>query len=293
MARFACLVALVVQAGVAAAQGEVVLPHVHGLAYSSDGKRLMVPSHHGLALYEKGRWSRGPGPAHDYMGFVATAKGLYSSGHPVPGSGLVNPFGLMRSEDGGRTWRKLGLEGESDFHLLAASWNAGAVYVWNEERNSRMPRAGLYLTRDDGGAWKAARSSGLRGKKIAIAAHPNDAAMVALATSDGVFLSRDAGESFFALTTVQGTAVYFDLDGRQLWYGAFAGRPLLRRAPLAAAGEAQELPLPPLTGDAVSFVAQNPTSRSQYAIATYQRNVYVSADAGRSWTQIAEYGTAR
>src|SRR2546429_5088264 len=51
-----------------------------------------------------------------YMGFAATAQGAYSSGHPAPESGLTNPFGLIRSRDGGKTWDKLGLEGESDFH---------------------------------------------------------------------------------------------------------------------------------------------------------------------------------
>ena len=33
------------------------LTHVHGLSYSPDGKRLMIPSHHGLAVYENGKWS--------------------------------------------------------------------------------------------------------------------------------------------------------------------------------------------------------------------------------------------
>jgi hypothetical protein len=80
----------------------ISLRHVHGLAYSSDGKRLMIPSHHGLAVYQDGKWAKAPGPEHDYMGFSATARNLYSSGHPAPGSGLVNPFGLMRSDDGGR-----------------------------------------------------------------------------------------------------------------------------------------------------------------------------------------------
>ena len=28
------------------------------------------------------------------------------------GTGLINPFGLLKSRDGGRTWDKLGLEGE-------------------------------------------------------------------------------------------------------------------------------------------------------------------------------------
>src|SRR5439155_3868064 len=108
------------------ALAQVTLMHVHGLAYSPDGKRLMIPSHHGLAVYEDGKWSKAPGPEHDYMGFAATGRNLYSSGHPASGSVLVNPFGLLRSRDGGKTWEKLVLEGESDFHLLATSWNANA-----------------------------------------------------------------------------------------------------------------------------------------------------------------------
>src|SRR5258708_7118421 len=90
------------------AAAQVTLIHVHGLAYSTDGKRLMVPSHHGLAVFENGKWSKAPGPQHDYMGLSGTARNLYTSGHPAPGSALINPFGLMRSRDGGKSWEKLG-----------------------------------------------------------------------------------------------------------------------------------------------------------------------------------------
>src|SRR5258708_30284690 len=88
----------------AQAAAQVTLIHVHGLAYSQDGKRLIIPSHHGLAVYESGKWSKASGPQHDYMGFSATRKSRYSSRHPVPRSGLVNPFGLLRSRDSGKTW---------------------------------------------------------------------------------------------------------------------------------------------------------------------------------------------
>src|SRR3989449_3807605 len=64
--------------GTAHAQDSVTLMHVHGLSYSGDGKRLMIPSHHGVAVYENGKWSKAPGPQHDYMGFSATSKHLYS-----------------------------------------------------------------------------------------------------------------------------------------------------------------------------------------------------------------------
>src|SRR5437879_139258 len=154
----------------AQAAAPVMLMHVHGLAYSPDGKRLMIPSHHGLAVYENGKWSKAPGPQHDYMGFSATGRTLYSSGHPAPGSGLVNPFGLLRSRDGGKTWEKLGLEGESDFHLLATSWSTNAVYVWNPAPSSRMERPGLHYTLNDGLVWKSMTRLEERGEMTAYAA---------------------------------------------------------------------------------------------------------------------------
>jgi len=284
--------ALLALAGPASAQA-VTLTHVHGLSYSPDGKRLIIPSHHGLAVYANGRWSKAPGPQHDYMGFSATAKSLYSSGHPAPGSGLVNPFGLIRSSDGGKTWEKLGLEGETDFHVLGSSWNTNAIYVWNPAPSSRMRKAGLHYTLNDGFAWKPATAAGLRGEPRAVAVHPDDAPTVAIATAAGAYLSRDSGHRFSALAEGgEGLAVYFDLDGKHLWYGSFDGQPRLARVALSGDGAAAIM-LPALSEDAVAYIAQNPAARREYAIATFGRSVYVSKDAGRSWSQIADRGRAK
>jgi len=275
---------------VAPARASVTLTHIHGLAYSSDGKRLMLPSHHGLAVYENGKWSKTPGPQHDHMGFSATAKNLYSSGHPAPGSGMVNPFGLIRSKDGGKTWGKLGLEGETDFHLLATSWHTNAIYVWNPAPSSRMRKPGLHYTVNDGFAWKPARAEDLQGDPAALAVHPGNAAIVAVATSGGIFLSRDSGARFAPLATgAQGVSVFFDLGGEHLWYGSFDGQPRLARAPLGG-GQPVSIALPPLGRDAVAYIAQNPASRSEYAIATFERSVFLSKDGGRSWAPIALRG---
>ena len=275
-----------------AAAADATLTHVHGLAYSADGKRLMIPSHHGLAIYENGKWSKAAGPEHDYMGFSATARHIYSSGHPAPGSGLVNPFGLLRSKDGGKTWDKLGLEGESDFHVMATSWNTNAVYVWNAAPNSRMKQTGLHYTLNDGFTWKRASAKGIDENPYALAVHPDNAQAIALATPDGIFVSRDAGESFTKIGPAQGTAVFFDLDGKHLWYGAYDSAPQLARAPLQG-GPVTRYKLPPLTKDAVSFITQNPARRDEYAIATFNRNVYVSTDPGKSWKAIAERGQGK
>lgn len=286
------LLAVAAFALAAPAHAEVSLLHVHGLSYSTDGKRLMIPSHHGLAVYQNGKWSKAPGPQHDYMGFSATSKYIYSSGHPAPGSGLVNPFGLLRSRDGGKTWEKLGLEGESDFHLLATSWNTNTVFVWNAAPNSRMKQQGLHYTVNDGAAWNAASAQGLQGDPHALAVHPDDPASAAVATSRGIFESSDAGKSFAQIAGGEGTAVFFDLDGKHLWYGAFDGQSRLARARLKG-GPASQLKPPPLTQDAVAYIAQNPAKRDEYAIATFERSVYLSKDGGRTWTAIAERGQGK
>ncbi len=272
----------------------VTLTHVHGLAYSADGARLMIPSHHGLALFENSRWSKAAGPEHDYMGFSATRDALYSSGHPAPGSGLVDPFGLIRSDDGGRTWKKLGLEGESDFHTLATGYRSNAVYVINHGANSRMRQPGIYVTRNDGLQWTRSGGRGLGGQPRGLAVHPDDASIVAAGTNDGLYLSRDSAGQFTQLVGRRRVlAQTFDLDGRHLWFSAHAGSPSLMRIALEAGATPQALNLPPLKDDAVAYIAQNPVRRAELAIATFGRSVFVSLDAGRSWMPIADAGVTR
>ena len=273
--------------------GAVTLTHVHGLSYSADGKQLMVPSHHGLAVFRDGKWSKAPGPSHDYMGFAASRNRLYSSGHPAPGSGLVNPFGVIRSGDGGKTWDKLGLEGETDFHLLATSYETNAIYVYNPAPNSRMKTAGVYYTLNDGFTWQRAAAKGLGGAPRAIAVHPGDAKIVAVATPTGIYLSRNSGESFEPIARKgEGLAVFFDLGGKHLWHSTYDGSPQLARAALQG-GANTAVTSPPLTKDAVAYVAQNPARPEEYAIATFERSVFLSKNMGKNWTQIARNGQVK
>lgn len=273
-----------------AASSQTTLTHVHGLAYSPDGRRILIPSHDGLAIYDNGCWSKAPGPPHDYMGFAATKQHYYSSGHPAPGSGLKNPFGLIRSGDGGRTWAKLGFEGESDFHLMAAGYANNAIYVYNSTPNSRMDRPGIYHTVNDGFAWHRADAKGISGQLTSLAAHPADANVVAAGTRSGLFVSKDAGESFVTLLSNQQVlAVYFELDGAHLWSSSADTVAHLIRFEWMS-GKRTEIRLPPLSRDAVAYVAQNPLKPSELAIATFERSVFVTKDSAQSWIQIADRG---
>jgi len=277
----------------AGALAQVTLMHVHGVAYSADGKSLYVSVHDGIVIYSDGKWSRPPSLRHDYMGFAASKNYFYSSGHPAPGSGFVNPLGLIRSNDGGKTWEKLGLERESDFHLMAASYGTDAIYVYNPAPNSKMPAPGIYSTVNQGFAWRRAQASGLNGQPMGLAVHPQDPKWVAVAAGkSGLYISSDSGESFRAVASDQVLAAFFDLDGKHLWYSSYAGAPALIRLNWQT-GQKRTIALPPITGDAIAYIAQNPKNTREYAIATFERSVYLSRDEGKTWTQIADRGRAQ
>lgn len=273
----------------APASAEPILHHVHGLAFTPDGGALVVPAHIGLAVYRDGRWSSAPGPAHDFMGFSVAKNAIYTSGHPAPGSPLRNPLGLIKSTDGGKTWQQLSLYGEADFHDIAVGYQTNVVYVISGWANSQMPQPGIYYTRDEGKTWKGSELGGISSPINSIAAHPGDAATVALGTMSGPYLSRDFGQRFRRVGPGKAvTAVFFELDGKHLLFASEDASALVRVA--LDGGSNQNLKLPALASDFVAYIARSPADRKELAIATRKRHVFISKDAGKTWKQIAKNG---
>ena len=273
----------------AAAQAIVELRHAHGIGYSADGSRILIPNHYGIAVYSEGRWSKVPGPEHDYMGFVVTRDFIFTSGHAAGSRGASNPLGLTRSADGGRSWKMLGLAGEVEFHFVAAGYISNALYVYNSEPNAVMPRAGIYRKMGDRlVGWRAAAGRGLLGELAMLTAHPTESATIAAATTAGLFLSRDGGDEFKPLATgSRATAARFMLEGDALLVGTLEGKqPALARVGVND-GRREPLALPPFGRDAVANIAQNPVRRAELALISFERAVFVSADGGKSWKRIA------
>jgi hypothetical protein len=271
------------------AQALVELRHAHGIGYSVDGSQILVPNHFGVAVYSEGRWSRVPGPADDFMGFVVTRDFMFSSGHLAGSRGAANPLGLMRSGDGGRSWTSLGFKGDAEFHLVAAGYFTNAVYVYNAKPHGAMQRTGIYrMVGERLVGWRGVAGRGLEGEVAMLTAHPRESATVAAATSAGVFVSRDGGDEFRpVMTALRATAARFMLDGEALLVGTLRGRqPGLVRIALED-GSRRELALPAFGRDAVANIVQNPVRLMEFALISYERAVFISSDGGKTWRRIA------
>lgn len=137
-------------------------PDIHGLGFSAGGRRLFVPAHDGLRVYAGGEWRALQAPVHDYMGFAATGKGFYISGHPGLGSGYENPPGLAGLSADGTVLTPIAFAGQLDFHLLAVGYRNRALYLLNEEDHPSLPR-GLHYSPDEGRSWRQIARRGVGG----------------------------------------------------------------------------------------------------------------------------------
>lgn len=273
----------------ACSNNKVTMEHIHGLGFTSDGKQILIPAHNGLVSYSDGKWGNVDTPKNDYMGFQMVDNGFYSSGHPGPSSTLQNPIGIVKSSDLGKTLTKLGFEGESDFHGMAVGYKTHAIYVINEQTNTKLNSSGLFYSTDEAKTWTKSTAAGLNEEPTALAVHPTDEKTIAIGTKSGLLLSKDFGNHFEKLLPdLLITSLNFGEKGELLVAGA--NSPNLININLSTTVK-QEIKLPPLDqDDAVSYIAQNPQDANEVAVATFKKDVYLSKDSGLNWTKIADKG---
>ena len=264
------------------------IDHIHGLGYVGDQEAAFFAAHDGLKVYENGTWLKTKNENNDYMGFNATDDGFYSSGHPGTDSKLPNPIGIMKSVDNGQTLQSLGFEAEVDFHLMAVGYNNHQIFAMSPHKNSIMKADAFYVSEDDGANWKEVAASGLKGEFIGLAVHPTDKNILAAAGEDGIYLSKNQGETFELLTTgTQGTSVYF--TGDSLLYGEYDGQPSLVIRNLTDDKE-EEIALPEMKEDAVMYAAINPKNELEITFVSFNNDIYQTTNHGESWNLLAKSG---
>ena len=273
------------------------LSHVHGLeAPAWAGGDLFVATHTGLVRMDAadGDWYEVGDTRHDLMGFRVHPSEpgvMFGSGHPDLRSGLPNPLGFVRSDDGGVTWEAVALTGDADFHALGVQRRDGdLLYGFDVAVAPALHRS------DDGGrSWRVVDDGGALlgvGGAHTLDVHPDDPDVVLAGTPAGLLRSDDAGRSWAALAWdgVNVTAVrYAEHDARTIV--AYVAD---ERTGLVVSDDAGRswapLGLVLTGGDAVGYVTPHPTDPEVLYVGSYGLEVLVTEDRGATWRHLVRRG---
>ena len=239
--------------------------HIHGLGINPADDSLVIATHTGMfrAGPEERRPKRIGDRRQDTMGFtVVGANRFIGSGHPDARDDLPPLLGLIRSEDAGKTWKPVSLLGDVDFHVLRAAGQR--IYGVNATD-------GQLMVSDDGGRRWATRIP--PGDVVDLAPRPSGADELVASIVNGLYVSRDAGDTWRPLTRrrigllawpADDSLFLVDADGR-VHRSTDGGRSW------RAVGRAG--------GQPAAFIA---AGRDLY-VALHTNEIKVSRDAGRTW----------
>lgn len=188
----------------------------------------------------------------------------------------------------GKTLQILDLYKEVDFHSMTVGYKTKEIYVFNPEKNSRMPEPGFFYTIDETKTWLKSDMKGIDGQPTSLAAHPTVKGVVAIGTDKGVFLSKDYGNNFEAIIpNINVTSISFDHNN-----GLLVGSTSLIRFNLLT-NKTMDMNIPKLENDAIAYVKQNPVTKNEFMFATFNKDIYLTKDIGNSWTEIVDNGLAK
>lgn len=255
------------------------IQHVHGLGVAPNGT-LFVATHHGLfKVYNDTRAVAVKGVGWDLMGFALhpeDASVMWSSGHNAP---RVPNLGVVKSTDGGCSWKTVALRGQVDFHAMAVSPAEPDVLLGWHGR--------LYRSGEGGGDWERLDQAALP-SALGFAGHPQTGARWLAATQQGVWITRDGGLAWARLPTpLDGeivSAVAYSPARPGLAWAFGVGSGLLRSEDEGADWAAADMPLQ--AEEVVVRLAPHPTDPDVLYAGTTLDRLLVSLNGGTDWTQL-------
>ena len=245
---------------------------VHALGVNPRDGAVFLAGHTGLYRVGHGAKSakRVGGRYQDTEGFAVVGPDRFlSSGHPDSGDNLPLRLGLIKSRDGGKSWRAVSLHGRADFHVLRAR---GELVVGYDASSGDV-----LTSRDDGRHWRGHR---FEGPLVDLVIAPAPSRTLLAAAPAQLLLSRDGGRNWRSTSETTGLLAWpkprrlylLASDGR-LWLSPDFGRRW------RALGEIGDRP--------AAFAA---SGNGRIYAALHSGIIKQSTDGGRSWRVLARVG---
>lgn len=186
--------------------------HIHHVKVV--GSKILVLTHEGLyELVGKNDMKLVGKEKIDVMGFVSLGNVLVASGHPAVGSKMPNPIGVIKSLDGGLTWKSVSLSGKVDFHFLEGL--GSDLYGADSQTGKLMHSA------DSGVTWKTLGANTF----IDIAVSPKKSGVAIAIKDSGLLLTQNA---FKSTTKIKGTLTMTQIEWRKSGLYGLSGSSLYK-----------------------------------------------------------------
>ena len=186
--------------------------HIHHIKVVEN--KVLVLTHEGLfELVGKNEMKLVGKDKLDVMGFTTLGKALFASGHPSQGSKMPNPIGLVKSLDGGSTWKAVSLVGKVDFHFLEG---AGSDLYGSDSQSGN-----LMHSPDSGKTWKYLGTNTFTD----IAVSPKMPGMAIAIKGSELLLTKNA---FKATTKIKNTLKTTQIEWRKSGLYAVSGKTLFK-----------------------------------------------------------------
>lgn len=195
--------------------------------------------------------------------------------------------GVLKSADSGKTWTRVAIQpklvpGKKTQPFGKIRVHALQVVQLDKVQLFVGAQTGLFHSADSGASWERVVASGITGFPVlAIYAPPRGSSMLAVRTSDNIFVSQDTGKTWRAAPLPSGYYLY-DL-----------AIPVDREAPMLAAtsrgvlqsldgGATWKVPGDSVPAATVNSVRYHPDHKLEAFLVQYGK-VYRSVDGGTSW----------
>jgi photosystem II stability/assembly factor-like uncharacterized protein len=188
------------------------VPHIHHVKVVEN--KVLVLTHEGLyELVRKNDMKLVGKEKIDVMGFTTLGNAFLASGHPAEGSKMPNPIGLVKSIDGGLTWKAVSLVGKVDFHFLEG---AGSDLYGSDSQSGN-----LMHSPDSGKTWKYLGTNTFTD----IAVSPKMPGMAIAIKGSELLLTKNA---FKATTKIKNTLKITQIEWRKSGLYAVSGKTLFK-----------------------------------------------------------------
>ena len=206
------IVALMLVGNRASAETLDSVPHIHHVKVIEN--KVLVLTHEGLyELVGKNNMKLVGKEKIDVMGFTTLGKELFASGHPAESSKMPNPIGLVKSIDGGSTWKTVSLVGKVDFHFLEG---AGTDLYGSDSQSGN-----LMYSPDSGKTWKYLGTNTFTD----IAVSPKMPGMALAIKNSELLLTKNA---FKATTKIKNSPKITQIEWRKSGLYGLSGKTLFK-----------------------------------------------------------------